>query len=319
MSPAPSEDIDAAHTVDPEIRAYIETSRDSLFPSLDKLPANRLRATVNAALLSHDRIGYAVEPVAHVEQGVYGNVPTRVFFPDDAPSAVIVYFHGGGFVAGNPDTHDKTTRRLTNALDAITISVDYALSPEHPAPRPLEDAITATREAARRYPFLPLIVMGDSAGGSLAASVAQWAHDADVALAGQVLVYPVTEFDFESPSMHLFGTDYLLTRGDLARYHRDYLGAHPELQLDALPGTRRDLSGLAPAIVTIAGFDPLRDEGARYARRLRDQGVEVRLMEHKHLIHGWLEIVDVVSSAAVARDQLLSDIAGLIRRTCSTR
>lgn len=319
MTHAPTGRVDVEPSLDPDVRRFVESSRGSLFPPLGNLPANRLRATVNAALLSHDRIGYVVEPVFRMERTAYADVPTRVFFPGSEPTAVIVYFHGGGFVAGSLDTHDKTTRRLTNAISAITVSVDYALSPEHPSPRPLEDAIAATREAARRYPFLPLIVMGDSAGGSLAASVAQSAHDSGLAVAGQVLVYPVIDFDFESTSMREYGSDYLLTRDDLERYYKDYLGDAPQPSPHGLPGSRRDLRGLAPAVVALSRFDPLHDEGARYARRLADQDVDVLLVEHENLIHGWLEVVDVIPAAAAARDQLLDDVTDLIRRTTRTR
>jgi acetyl esterase len=306
--------VDAGETLDPGVRTFVAAARGSLFPPLDDLPAARLRATVNAALLSHDRVGYVAEPVARVEVASYADVPARVYFPSDAPRAVVVYLHGGGFVAGSLDTHDKTTRRLTNAVGVITVSVDYSLAPERPAPHPVDDAFAATREASRRYPFLPLIVMGDSAGGSLAGSVAQRAFDEGLALAGQVLIYPVTEFDLDAASMRAFGTDYLLTRADLARYRHDYQGQAATMPRYALPATREDLRGLAPAIVTVSGFDPLRDEGERYARRLSDAGVVVQLVEHPGLIHGWLEIVDVVEEAAAARDRLLADVSRLVRR-----
>ncbi|WP_223692638.1 alpha/beta hydrolase [Leifsonia poae] len=291
--------------MDPAVRLFVESARGSLFPPLADLPAGRLRATINAALLSHDIVGYVPEPVFRVERATYTDVPVRVYFPSTPPQSVVVYFHGGGFVAGSLDTHDKTTRRVANGAGAVVVSVDYRLSPEYPFPFPFEDARTATREAARRYPHLPLIVMGDSAGGALAACVAQWARDTGlVELAGQVLAYPVIDFDLGTRSMLDYGTDYLLTRDDLALYRHHYLDGTEGARY-ALPGSLTDLSGLAPAAVTVAGFDPLHDEGVRYARRLSDAGVPVELIENDDLIHGWLEVADTFPAAAAARDRLV--------------
>lgn len=297
--------------LDPDVRRFVESARGSLFPSLAGLPAGRLRATINAALLSHDVAGFIPEPVFRVERASFSDVPARVYFPANPPRAVFVYFHGGGFVAGNLDTHDKTTRRVTNGADAIVVSVDYRLSPEYPFPCPFEDALTATREAAGRYPHLPLFVMGDSAGGALAASVGQWARDSGlVEVVGQVLAYPVIDFDLGSPSMLEYGSDYLLTRADLAMYRRYYLNGTGS-QRYALPGTMADLSGLPPAVIAIAGFDPLHDEGARYALRLAEAGVPVNLIDDTHLIHGWLEVADTIPAARSARDRLVEAVRDL--------
>ncbi|WP_203924764.1 alpha/beta hydrolase [Rugosimonospora africana] len=261
--------------------------------------------------MSHDVAGYVPEPVSRVERASFSEVPARVYFPSHPPRAVVVYFHGGGFVAGNLDTHDKTTRRVANGAVAIVASVDYRLSPEHPFPLPFEDALTATREAARRYPHLPLLVMGDSAGGALAASVAQWARDSGlVEVVGQVLVYPVIDFDLESRSMLDYGSDYLLTRADLAMYRRYYLNG-TDSERYALPGSMADLSGLPPAAIAIAGFDPLRDEGARYALRLAEAGVPVNLLDDAHLIHGWLEVAETIPAATSARGRLVEAVRDL--------
>ena len=298
--------------LDPDVQRFVESARGSLFPPLADLPAGRLRATINAALLSHDVAGYVPEPVSRVERANFSDVPTRVYFPSNPPQAVVVYFHGGGFVAGNLDTHDKTTRRVANGADAVVASVDYRLSPEYPFPFPFEDALTATQEAARRYPHLPLLVMGDSAGGALAASVAQWARDSGrVEVVGQVLVYPVIDFDLGSRSMLEYGSDYLLTRADLAMYHEYYLDG-TDSERYALPGSMADLSGLPPAAIAIAGFDPLHDEGARYALRLAAAGVPVHLLDDGHLIHGWLESADTIPAATLARDRLVEAVRGLV-------
>ncbi len=314
MHYVPTDHSTAGLCLDPVVQRFVESARGLLFPPLAGLPAGRLRATINAALLSHDVAGYTPEAVFRVECATYSDVPARVYFPSTEPRAVVIYLHGGGFVAGNPDTHDKTTRRLTNGADAIVVSVDYRLSPEHPFPLPFEDALAATREAARRYPHLPLIVMGDSAGGALAACVAQWARDTQlIELAGQVLAYPVIDFDLETRSMHEYGTDYLLTRDDLAMYYRYYLNGTTETRY-GLPGWMPDLGGLAPTVIAIARFDPLREEGARYAHRLTDAGVAVELIEHDNLIHGWLEVADIIPAAAAARDRLVTAVRDLIPR-----
>jgi len=299
--------------LDPAVQRFVEGARGSLLPDLQELPAGRLRATINAALLSHDAPGYVPEPVFRVESATYSGVPVRVYFPEPQPCAVVVYFHGGGFVGGNVETHDKTTRRLANSAESIVVSVDYRLAPEHPFPAPLDDAIAATREASARYPHLPILVMGDSAGGALAACVAQWARDSGFRIAGQVLVYPVIDFDLESESMRKYGDDYLLTRVDLAMYERYYLDGVAETSY-LLPGQMGDLSGLAPAVIEVAHFDPLHDEGLTYAHRLTDAGVHVSLIEDNDLLHGWLEVAEVITAANNARQYLLAAIRDLIQR-----
>lgn len=299
-------------SLDPDVQAFVEAARGSLFPRLSGLPAGRLRATINAALLSHDGLDYEPEPVFRVVNDVYSGVPTRVYFPAGQPRAVIVYLHGGGFVAGNVDTHDKTTRNTANDARSIVVSVDYRLAPEHPFPLPFKDAVAATVEASTRYPHLPLIVMGDSAGGALAASVAQWARDTRrVTLRGQVLIYPVVDLDPTTESMRRYGADYLLTRDDLAMYRSYYLADAADVPY-ALPGRASDLRELAPAVITVAQFDPLRDEGTSYARRLIAAGNRVDFIEREGLIHGWLEFAELVPAAMRARDHLVESVRALI-------
>jgi acetyl esterase len=204
---------------------------------------------------------------------------------------VVVLFHGGGFVLGDLETHDEAGRRTCVGADALVVSVDYRLAPEHPFPAGVDDAEAATRWAAEAVTDLGgdpsrMIVSGDSAGGNLAAVVARRLRDAGgPPLIGQALIYPVTDM---RPGAHWPSRDELADGVGLTRDAMDWFGeqyltreedtAHP----DASPIVVDDLTGLPPAFVLTAEFDPLRDEGDAYADRLREAGVEV---EH-HLLDG---------------------------------
>jgi acetyl esterase len=224
---------------------------------------------------------------------------------------VLVYFHGGGWVIGNPDTHDNLCKALANRSSARVVSVDYRLAPEHRFPAAPEDCYAATCWVAERGAEIGvdgarLAVAGDSAGGNLATVVALMARDrGGPRLRHQVLIYPVTDCDFDTPSYRDNAEGYLLTR-DAMRWFWDHYLPDPDLRTNpyAAPLRAEKLAGLPPATVLTAEYDPLRDEGEAYAARLREAGVPVEATRHHGQIHGFVQLLDVFDAARRAVDEL---------------
>lgn len=247
-----------------------------------------------------------------------GEVRLRAYVPDTANAQpVVLYFHGGGWVRGNIETHDDLCRRLQQATGWSIVSVDYRLAPENPFPTPHEDAY-AVLEWVASYPDLinadtdSIIVAGDSAGGNLAASVALRARDMDgPSILGQVLLYPITNYAFDTDSYEENADGPLLTRIGMEWYWDQYLptplyGMHPY----ASPTKASTHDGLPPAIVVTAGFDPLRDEGAAYANTLADAGVYVDHIHYDDMIHAFLSF-PALEPAAEAMDEIATRMAQL--------
>ena len=263
------------------------------------------------------------EDVASVEDlevpGPDGPLPVRVYRPDGAavPAPVVVFFHGGGWVLGSITTHDATCRGLANRTGAVYVSVDYRLAPEHPYPAAPEDCYAATCWVADHAADLGvdpgrLAVAGDSAGGNLAAVVCQMARDrSGPAIAFQLLIYPVTDLDFDRwPSMEENADGPLLTREGMDWFARHYVGTLPFTgDPYAAPIRAADLSGLPQAHVATAGHDPLRDEGAGYAEALAAAGVTVGYDNFATMIHGFVGFADVVPAAGEARDRIAAALA----------
>jgi acetyl esterase len=254
----------------------------------------------------------AGEAVAAVEDrvvpGPAGEVPVRVYTPDtQGPHPALVFFHGGGFVIGSIGTHDATCRALTNSARCVVVSVDYRLAPEHPFPAAPEDCYAAASWVAKNAAELGVdgervAVGGDSAGGNLAAVVAQLARErGHPRLVHQLLIYPVTNHSFETKSYAENAEGYLLEREMMRWFWNHYLaneldGADPK----ASPLRGTDLSGLAPATVLTAEFDPLRDEGEAYAERLREAGVPTVHTRYRGMIHGFFGMTDALDAAKAA-------------------
>jgi acetyl esterase len=239
----------------------------------------------------------------------------RVLVPAGDIRALVVYYHGGGWVIGNLDTHDHLVRVLANRLRAAIVNVDYRLAPEHRFPAAVEDSWAALLWANERMTeiaggLVPLAVMGDSAGGNLAAVVARRARDAGgPQLASQVLVYPVTDADLDTASYLDPETQLLLTRESMIWFWDHYAPdladrAHP----DASPLQASDLSGLAPAIVVTAEHDPLRDEGEAYAERLALAGVPVAQQRFAGQMHAFFTMVGVLPGSAAAIDYVAEQL-----------
>src|SRR3954468_5410985 len=244
--------------------------------------------------------------------GPAGDIPVRVYTPaGDGPKPVIVYFHGGGWVIGDLDVCDNPVRRIANRTGAVVVSVDYRLAPEHVYPAAFDDSYAATAWVAEHAAELGgdperIATCGDRAGATLAAAVAIAARDRQgPRLAAQLLLYPVTDFNFTTGSYEQNGEGYLLTKGSMQWFWAHYLGAQ-ELGKDAYacPARADNLVGLPPAFVATAEFDPLRDEGEAYAANLRTAGVDVTAKRYDGMLHGFAWTLGATPSGAVLIDDL---------------
>lgn len=252
-------------------------------------------------------------PVAQVEDrtiaGPGGPLALRIYTPAGEAAAArpgIVFFHGGGWVVGNLDTHDTGCRALAAGTGAVVVSVDYRLAPEHRFPAAVEDAHAATRAVASEagaYGIDParLAVAGDSAGANLAAVVAQLARDEGLALVHQLLIYPVTSGRADTPSHRENARGYMLEQETMDWFFAQYARAPEDRDNKLLaPLQAPTLEGLPPATIATAGFDPLRDDGRLYAAALERSGVPTRLLEFPTLVHGFFLMGGVSAGARAA-------------------
>jgi acetyl esterase len=261
-----------------------------------------------------------VVPVGSVEAvtvpGGAGERDARLYRPEgEGPWPTLVYLHGGGFVIGDLDTHDQTCRRICRDAEVAVLSVDYRLAPEDPFPAGLEDALAATEWAAAHLADLGgddrLAVGGDSAGGNLAAVVAQ--HLGDV-LAAQLLIYPATDGVGDYPSRAENGEGLFLTTAMMDWFSAHYVPADTDLatELARIAPLHGDLSEVAPALVVTAEFDPLRDEGEAYAAALRAADAEVEQVRYDGMIHGFVDMVPFSGAAADAVRDMNRRLAALL-------
>ena len=287
-------------------------------PELGSLPA----AETREAFAGVAAFGGPPEPIARVENrrvpSSGGEIPLRLYVPDAAgPLPALAYFHGGGWVIGSLDTHDAVCRHLAKQARTVVVSVDYRLAPEHKFPAAAEDCYAATRWIADNAAALGvdparICVGGDSAGGNLAAVVSLMARDrGGPKIALQVLAYPVTDHSYDTASYRDNADGYLLTKDSMVWFWNHYLGAPSDgTNVYASPLRAASLAGLPPAVVFTAEYDPLRDEGEAYARRLRDAGVRVVHKRYEGIIHGFFMMTGVFDEAKDA----IGITAGEIRR-----
>jgi len=227
-----------------------------------------------------------------------------------------VFFHGGGWVIGNLETHDVVCRKLAHEGEMIVMSVDYRLAPEHRFPAAVEDAVTATKWVAANAKGLGidasrLVVGGDSAGGNLAAVVSLHARENGPKLAGQLLVYPATDFSRKHPSHSEPETSILLTHTVVTWFMNNYLGDADINDWRASPARARTLADLPPAYVLTAGADPLRDEGDEYAARLKEAGVAVTYRHFPGQFHGFFTMGKLLNQANIAVGEIATWLKGL--------
>lgn len=309
------------HPIDPGLPALMaEMSR--MVSVTDRADPIRLREDFRGMVASlHD--GGPIPAIGSVRDSVVDiegtSVKVRTYRPDTAQRSagavggdVVVYFHGGGWMVGDLDTADANARALAHGLPATVVSVEYRCAPEYPFPAAFNDCIAVTRSVAATAAPRWLAVAGDSAGGNLAAAVA---NNASAALGGyvdaQLLFYPALDMSQGSQSYQRFADGYPLTAEAMHRYWKSYTGNGWAGDQRAAPAVATELSGTAPAVICTAGYDVLLDEGEHYAARLVAAGVPVSYLPTPTLTHGWLDLADRLPAAAAARDAAVAALGGL--------
>jgi len=300
--------------LDPNVRSLLEMFEAQGGPPLESLPPAEARKLIRQMT---DQIGGTPEPVQSIENlripGPNGDIPIRIYTPATAaPRPAMVYFHGGGWVICDLDTHEVQCSAIARRAGAVVVSVDYRLAPEHKFPAAVTDSYAATVWVAANAGRLGIdprriSVGGDSAGGNLAAVVSLKSRDErGPAIALQALVYPVTDLSsFDTGSYREFAQGYQLTKPEMEWFRDQYLSSaedrrHPH----ASPLLERDLRGLPPALVITAECDPLRDEGEAYAKRLEDAGVTVTSTRYAGMIHPFFSLTAVIPQAFDAIQQV---------------
>jgi acetyl esterase len=309
--------------VDPQIAAILEVLASAGAPPLTSGSPEQARAAFRFTTVDM-RNPATLADVASIDNqevpGPAGSIPIRVYRPStQGPVPTIVFFHGGGFVIGDLDTHDDHGRLLCRDVDAVVVSVDYRLAPEHKFPAGFEDCYAATRWAADNISSLGgdadrLAVAGDSAGGNLAAAVAVAARDQGPSIAAQLLIYPGVDFtDDDTHASRIENAEgYFLTADDMVWFREHYISEEHVTDPRASVLHAEDLSGVAPAVIGVGEFDPLRDEGVAYAKKLSDAGVEVLLHRFDGMVHGFYGMGPLASKAAEAVTQLNADFRRLL-------
>ena len=284
--------------LDPQAQDFLRRLAAANLPSFQEQTVAQLRANMD---MSTHFLG-ELPRVAHVEDrgipGPGGTLRVRIITPQAAGNGllpVLVYFHGGGWVLGNIESHEGICRALANAGEVIVVTVDYRLAPEHRFPAAAEDAYAATRWAAEHAAEFGgdprrIAVAGDSAGGNLAAVTCLMARDrGGPRVDFQVLLYPITDYNINTGSYTAFADGFFLSRSEMAWYWEHYVEkAEDRRHPHASPSRAADLCHLPPALLITAEFDVLRDEAEAYARRLQAAGVAAKLRRYDGMIHGFI-------------------------------
>jgi len=309
--------------LDPLAKQFLDQLAASGMPPIESMSPADARLATDAMMSAVADVPALASVQDRSIPGPLGDIPIRVYAPEGrVPQPILVYFHGGGFVIGSLTSHDPLCRLMASKIPAIVVAVDYRLAPEHPFPAAAEDAYAATcwiAAHAREIGGDPgrIAVAGDSAGGNLSAVVSLLARErGGPTLVHQFLIYPVTDYSFETRS-HLDNAEgYLLTRPLMTWFLGHYFSG-PTPRTDPRFAVLRapDLQGLPPATVLTAEFDPLRDEGESYAARLRAAGVPAELTRFDGMIHGFFPNPALFPQAETAIDAA----ADVLRRAFGPR
>jgi acetyl esterase/lipase len=306
------------NTLDPELQLLVRVEK--LLPKTSKSDAATARAHLKT--LCKLVAGHPAELQRVTEltvRGAAGQLGARLYVPRDAGRGLLVFLHGGGWVVGDLETHDALCRSLAFDARIRVLAIDYRLAPEAPAPTAAEDAIAAFTWAVDHAEDLgadPSLVAvgGDSAGGNLAAVVAQQCVRRNLPQpALQVLLYPALDLVNRRPSRDLFSEGLILTEDDIMWY-RDHYTPDPKLRPNPLvsPLLAEDLTGLAPTYLTTAGFDPLRDEGTDYATALRKAGNNLTHVPHPSLTHGYANLLNIPGATREAQTHLATHLKSVL-------
>lgn len=304
-------------TLDPQIRRFLDNALAVGARPLYEQPLEQVRQSARDAAAA---LFGPVDPVAGVEDttapGPAGPIPVRLYRPlagGDGARGALVWFHGGGWVLGDLDSHDPLCRALAARSGAIVVAVDYRLAPEHLFPAAVDDAWAVTEWLARDGATVGvdparLCVGGDSAGGTLAAVAALKARAAGLALRLQVLAYPITNCDFSTDSYDEYADGFGLTLDAMAWFWNLYAPGESRFDPDAAPLRAESLAGVAPAVVLTAEYDVLRSEGEAYAARLAAEGVPLTHLQYPGMTHGFLRMPGIADRATVAIDEVAAAV-----------
>jgi len=309
----------ASGKLDPQAEALLQRmEQQGGLPSLNILTPTQARETMNAFVRM---VCGTPEAVANVENldipGPARGIPIRIYTPQgSSPFPILVYFHGGGWVVCDLDTHDNVCRSLANGASCVVVSVDYRLAPEHKFPAGVEDAYAATQWVADNANQIKgdptrIAVGGDSAGGNLAAVISLMARDkGGPNLVYQLLIYPVTDISsFDTDSYRDYAEGYGLMRTEMEWFGDHYVEREEDVKNPYVsPLLAQDLSGLPPALVITAEFDVLRDEGEAYANRFKEVGVSVKCTRYNGMIHGFIFMDGVLDRTRDAIDEITAEL-----------
>lgn len=301
-------------TLDTQIAGMLE-ALDAGFPRVETMTGVQAREAIRARFVAPAK----PEPVGTVHnETIPGDIAVRVYRPAaDSPLPILVYAHGGGFVFCDLDSHDELCRSIANLIPAAVVSVAYRLAPEHRWPAAAEDVYAATQWAARNADHLGgdanrIVVGGDSAGGNLAAVTALMTRDRnEPPLAGELLVYPMIAADFDTESYRLFGEGFYNPRTALQWYWDQYVPSPADRKHPYASPLQADLGGLPPAVVVVAGHDPLRDEGLAFGRALIAAGVNTVCCQYDGGIHGFMTM-PMLDLAQRARVEACGELSRLL-------
>ena len=312
------------NTLDPSIQAMLAAQRvigvNSLAVLGDPIATRRQNREVTVSLDDANVHAAGIEPVAI--PGPAGTIAARHYRPaGDGPAPLLVFFHGGGFVFGDLETHDLACRLICRDAGVHVLAVDYRLAPEHKAPAAVDDCyaayLWAREHAAELGADDRVAVGGDSAGGNLAAVVTRLARDAGAPLPTlQWLIYPVTDLRGGSTSRTLFADGFLLTKRNMEWFANAYVEGSGLETTDprVSPLLADDLTGLSPALVVTAGFDPLRDEGEQYADKLRAAGVTVDARRMGSMTHAFLNMNVLGGQVSQCNAEMMSALRAHLAR-----
>jgi len=294
--------------LDPIVSDMLQQMEELGGPALNEMSPDEGRAMYLAMNAETSK-----QELPQVSDAAADGIPIRIYRPElDLVLPCLVYFHGGGWVIGDLETHDAPCRLLAKQANCVVIAVDYRRAPEHPFPAALDDCYSALQWVQSKSDSLlinasKIAVGGDSAGGNLAACVCLKARDdSGPGIVHQLLVYPATDASMKTKSYVENGDGYMLTRDSMIWFWNHYVGEDHRDNPLASPSKAEDLSRLPSATVLTAEFDPLRDEGEVYADRLKAAGVSTFLKRYDGLIHGFISFTDALPAA---RDsvKLISD------------
>ena len=309
LPPDPFRPLDKVH---PALARFLSSDDVKNRPPWQDMGVKAARAGFRLLGLANGR-GPSIELV---EDRTFGGVPCRLYRPASAKRGLVVYFHGGGFVLGDLETHDATCRRVADAGQRTVVAVDYRRCPENPFPAPNDDCEAAVRDAAATLsvPVNEVVLMGDSAGGHLAAAVTRRLVDADDQPAGQCLLYPGLDASMDSQSYREFATGYGLTAATMKWFWSQYLGdvTISDAPADANSATMPHVGDLPATYVLTCEFDVLRDEGEAFAQRTREAGVPTRMVRWPGMIHGFVQLGGVVPAAIEATEEAAQVAAAMI-------